>query len=29
VQAEIDGGVQFALAASYPDPTQVDEDVYA
>ena len=23
------GGVQYALAAPYPDPSQVDEDVYA
>ena len=29
VKAEIDGAVQWALAASYPDPRQVDEDVYA
>ena len=29
VKAEIDTGVQFALAAPYPDVTQVDEDVYA
>jgi hypothetical protein len=29
VKAEIDAGVQFALAAPYPDPRQVDEDVYA
>jgi pyruvate dehydrogenase E1 component alpha subunit len=29
VRAEIDNGVQFALAAAYPDPSQVDEDVYA
>jgi pyruvate dehydrogenase E1 component alpha subunit len=29
VKAEIDGGVQFALAAPYPEPGQVDEDVYA
>lgn len=29
VKAEIDAGVQFALAAEYPDPRQVDEDVYA
>ncbi|MBI1735844.1 MAG: thiamine pyrophosphate-dependent dehydrogenase E1 component subunit alpha [Candidatus Rokubacteria bacterium] len=29
VKAEIDTGVQFALAAPYPDPRQVDEDVYA
>ena len=29
VKAEIDNGVQFALAAPYPDASQVDEDVYA
>jgi pyruvate dehydrogenase E1 component alpha subunit len=29
VRSEIDGGVQFALAAPYPEPSQVDEDVYA
>jgi pyruvate dehydrogenase E1 component alpha subunit len=29
VQAEIDSGVQFALAAPYPEPSEVDEDVYA
>jgi len=29
VKAEIDNGVQYALAAPYPDPTQVTEDVYA
>jgi TPP-dependent pyruvate/acetoin dehydrogenase alpha subunit len=29
VKAEIDGGVQFALAAPYPAPDQVDQDVYA
>jgi acetoin:2,6-dichlorophenolindophenol oxidoreductase subunit alpha len=29
VRAEIDNGVQYALAAPYPEPTQVDEDVYA
>jgi pyruvate dehydrogenase E1 component alpha subunit len=29
VKAEIDTGVQFALAAGYPDVSQVDEDVYA
>ena len=28
VKAEIDAGVQFALAAKYPDEEQVDEDVY-
>src|SRR5438309_5671852 len=29
VKAEIDTGVQFALAAPYPDANQVGEDVYA
>jgi pyruvate dehydrogenase E1 component alpha subunit len=29
VRVEIETGVQFALAAPYPDPNQVDEDVYA
>jgi pyruvate dehydrogenase E1 component alpha subunit len=29
VKAEIDNGVQFALAAPYPAASQVDEDVYA
>jgi TPP-dependent pyruvate/acetoin dehydrogenase alpha subunit len=29
VRAEIETGVQYALAAPYPDPSQVDEDVYA
>jgi len=29
VKAEIDSGVQFALAAPYPALSQVDEDVYA
>jgi len=29
VRAEIDNGVQYALAAAYPELTQVDEDVYA
>jgi TPP-dependent pyruvate/acetoin dehydrogenase alpha subunit len=29
VRTEIENGVQFALAASYPDARQVDEDVYA
>ena len=29
VKAEIDTGVQYALAAPYPDARQVDEDVYA
>ena len=29
VKAEIDNGVQYALAAPYPDASQVDEDVYA
>jgi TPP-dependent pyruvate/acetoin dehydrogenase alpha subunit len=28
-RAEIENGVQFALAAAYPEPSQVDEDVYA
>src|SRR5512145_1791678 len=28
VKAEVDAGVQFALAAKYPDEEQVDEDVY-
>ncbi len=28
-QAEIAAGVQFALDAPYPDPSEVDEDVYA
>jgi len=29
VKAEIDNGVQYALAAPYPDANQVTEDVYA
>jgi acetoin:2,6-dichlorophenolindophenol oxidoreductase subunit alpha len=29
VKTEIDGGVQYALAAPYPEASQVDEDVYA
>jgi pyruvate dehydrogenase E1 component alpha subunit len=29
VKAEIDSGVQYALAAPYPDAREVDEDVYA
>ena len=29
VKAEVDTGVQYALAAPYPDASQVDEDVYA
>jgi len=29
VKAEIDSGVQFALAAPYPEPDEVDQDVYA
>ena len=29
VKTEINGGVQFALAAPYPEPKEVDEDVYA
>jgi len=29
VKAEIATGVQFALAAPYPEPSEVDEDVYA
>jgi pyruvate dehydrogenase E1 component alpha subunit len=29
VKAEIDSGVQYALAAPYPAPSEVDEDVYA
>jgi acetoin:2,6-dichlorophenolindophenol oxidoreductase subunit alpha len=29
VKAEIEKGVEFALAAPYPGPEQVDEDVYA
>jgi TPP-dependent pyruvate/acetoin dehydrogenase alpha subunit len=29
VKSEIDNGVQYALAAPYPDASQVGEDVYA
>jgi len=29
VYAEIEAGVEFALQASYPDPGEVDQDVYA
>ena len=29
VKTEVDTGVQYALAAPYPDAAQVDEDVYA
>jgi pyruvate dehydrogenase E1 component alpha subunit len=29
VKTEIESGVQFALAAPFPAPGQVDEDVYA
>src|SRR2546425_2882874 len=29
VKAEIDNGVQYALAAPYPEPNEVDQDVYA
>jgi acetoin:2,6-dichlorophenolindophenol oxidoreductase subunit alpha len=29
VEAEMDAAVKFAIAAPYPDPKQVDEDVYA
>jgi TPP-dependent pyruvate/acetoin dehydrogenase alpha subunit len=29
VKSEIDNGVQYALAAPYPDVSQVGEDVYA
>jgi len=29
VKAEIDNGVQYALAAAYPEPDEVDQDVYA
>ncbi|MGH6691417.1 MAG: thiamine pyrophosphate-dependent enzyme, partial [Gammaproteobacteria bacterium] len=29
VKTEIDTGVQYALAAPYPHPSQVNEDVYA
>jgi TPP-dependent pyruvate/acetoin dehydrogenase alpha subunit len=29
VKTEIESGVQYALAAPFPSPGQVDEDVYA
>ena len=29
VKTEIDAGVQYALAAPYPEPSEVDQDVYA
>jgi len=29
VKVEIDSAVQFALAAPYPSPDKVDQDVYA
>ena len=29
VRAEITAGLQFALEAPYPDPSEVTEDVYA
>jgi TPP-dependent pyruvate/acetoin dehydrogenase alpha subunit len=29
VKGEIDKGVEYALAAPYPTPDQVDQDVYA
>jgi len=29
VKAEVDSGVQFALAAPYPEANEVDQDVYA
>ncbi len=29
VRAEVERGVQYALAAPYPDPSEVDQDVYA
>jgi TPP-dependent pyruvate/acetoin dehydrogenase alpha subunit len=29
VQTEVDAGVQFAIQASYPDASEVDQDVYA
>jgi TPP-dependent pyruvate/acetoin dehydrogenase alpha subunit len=29
VKAEIDSGVQFAMAAAYPELSEVNEDVYA
>jgi len=28
-RAEIENGVQFALEATFPDPSQVTEDVFA
>ena len=27
--AEMDGAVEFAVNASYPDPSKVDQDIYA
>jgi pyruvate dehydrogenase E1 component alpha subunit len=29
VQAEVESGVQFALDAPYPQPNEVDQDIYA
>jgi pyruvate dehydrogenase E1 component alpha subunit len=29
VKTEVEGGVQYALAAPYPEPSEVDQDVYA
>jgi pyruvate dehydrogenase E1 component alpha subunit len=29
VRSEVDRGVQFALAAPYPEPSEVEENVYA
>jgi hypothetical protein len=29
VHAEIEAGVEFALHASFPEPGEVDQDVYA
>jgi TPP-dependent pyruvate/acetoin dehydrogenase alpha subunit len=29
VRGEIEAGVEFADAAPYPDPSEVDQDVYA
>jgi acetoin:2,6-dichlorophenolindophenol oxidoreductase subunit alpha len=29
VRAEVEAGVEFALTAPYPDPSEVDQDVYA
>ena len=29
LKSAVENGVQYALAAPYPDPSQVDEDVYA